>query len=454
MSNKLGRDFRLFSLLKFAAPTMAMMVFMSLYSIVDGIFISRLVGSNALSSVNIVWPAIILVIAMGVMFASGGNALVSRKMGEKKMQEAREDFSLILLTVVTLSIVLMILGNIFIVPLMRMLGSTDLLMDDCRAYMSTMLFFAPATVLQIMFQTFFVTAGKPGLGLITTVIGGISNVILDYVFIAVLNLGVAGAALGTGAGQTVPAVVGVVFFFISRGELRFVKPKMRIFTLAKSCLNGLSEMVTNMSSAVVTWLFNVVMLKLLGENGVAAITIVLYGQYLFSGLYFGFSMGVSPVIAYNYGSDNRKMLRRLFKICFGFTLVSSLAVTILALASTSWVVGIFTPVEGAIYELTRDGFFLFSVNYFFAGINIFVSAMFTAYSDGPVSAAISFARTFVFLVASILLLSKILGVVGVWLSVPVAEALTVVLSAYFIYTRREKYHYLSEKGSEKIKERR
>lgn len=442
MSNSIAKEFKFFSLLRFAFPTMIMMVFMSLYTIVDGIFISRLVGTDALSATNIVYPAISLLIAVGVMLATGGSAIIAKKMGEKKEQEAREDFSFIVLTGFIIGLIFMVVGNIFIDPIVRMLGSTDALMDYCVGYLSVCLYLAPACILQLLFQTFFVTAGKPILGLILTISGGVANMVLDYLFMGVFHMGVEGAALATGIGQLIPAIIGLIYFLFVRHSLYLVKPKVRWSVLVESSFNGSSEMVTNLSGGIVTFLYNIIMLKLVGEAGVAAITIVLYGQFLFNALYMGFSMGVAPVISYNYGSKNNRMLKRIFKICMLFIAVSSVIVTMFALIMSPIIVGIFTPVGTETYTLAKTGFLLFSLNFIFAGINIFASSMFTAFSDGKTSAIISFVRTFVLIVINILVLPALIGVNGVWLSVPLAEFMSVFLSGYFFVRKKEKYNYI------------
>ena len=441
MSNSIAKEFKFFSLLRFAFPTMIMMVFMSLYTIVDGIFISRLVGTDALSATNIVYPAISLLIAVGVMLATGGSAIIAKKMGEKKEQEAREDFSFIVLTGFIIGLIFMKL-NIFIDPIVRMLGSTDALMDYCVGYLSVCLYLAPACILQLLFQTFFVTAGKPILGLILTISGGVANMVLDYLFMGVFHMGVEGAALATGIGQLIPAIIGLIYFLFVRHSLYLVKPKVRWSVLVESSFNGSSEMVTNLSGAIVTFLYNIMMLKLVGAAGVAAITIVLYGQFLFNALYMGFSMGVAPVISYNYGSENNRMLKRIFKICMLFITVSSVVVTVFALVMSPIIVEVFTPVGTETYTLAKTGFLLFSLNFIFAGINIFASSMFTAFSDGKTSAIISFVRTFVLIVINILVLPALIGVNGVWLSVPLAEFMSVFLSGYFFVRKKEKYNYI------------
>ena len=442
MSNSIAKDFKLFSLLRFAFPTMVMMVFMSLYTIVDGIFVSRFVGEEALSSVNIVYPVINLLIAAGVMLASGGSAVIAKKLGERKEKEAKEDFSFLVLFGFILGVLMMIFGNLFLEPIVTALGATPVLVDYCMDYLGVCLFLAPACMLQLLFQTFFVTAGKPIAGLALTISGGIANMVLDYLFMGPLHMGIKGAALATGIGQLIPAVAGLVYFSCFHGSLHFVRPKFRFRVLIDSCTNGSSEMVTNLSTAVVTYLFNMVMLKFLGETGVAAITIVLYGQFLFTAMYMGFSMGVAPVISYNYGRDNRVLLRRIFKICVGFISVSSVVITALALLSAPFIVQIFTPVETETYAIAKEGFFLFSINYIFAGINIFASSMFTAFSDGKTSAIISFVRTFVLLVLNILLLPVVMGVTGIWLAVPAAEFFTVFLSLFYFRRKRNIYHYI------------
>ncbi len=381
-----------------------MMVFMSLYTIVDGIFVSRLVGSNALSAVNIVYPVINLMFACGIMLSTGGSAIVARQIGEKKEGESRENFSLIALVSFFVGMVILVFGMLFLESICKVLGATPILLSDCKKYLGVLLLFGPLTMMQMFFQVFFVTAGKPTLGLILTIAGGVANVILDYVFMGPMGMGVMGAALATGLGQAIMAIVGIVYFFRRKKGLYFVKPIFRGKVMLESCGNGSSEMVSNLSMAIVTFLFNLTMLQLLGEDGVAAITIVLYGQFLFTSMYLGFSMGVSPVFSFNYGDKNYEQLKRIYKICMYFIAISSVVVLVVALVFAEPIVGTFSGRESRTYEIAVEGFFLFSFNYLFAGINIFASAMFTAFGDGKISAIISFCRTFIFIVVSILVL--------------------------------------------------
>lgn len=301
--------------------------------------------------------------------------------------------------------------------------------------------FGPLTMMQMFFQVFFVTAGKPTLGLILTIAGGVANVILDYVFMGPMGMGVMGAALATGLGQAIMAIVGIVYFFRRKKGLYFVKPIFRGKVMLESCGNGSSEMVSNLSMAIVTFLFNLTMLQLLGEDGVAAITIVLYGQFLFTSMYLGFSMGVSPVFSFNYGDKNYEQLKRIYKICMYFIAISSVVVLVVALVFAEPIVGTFSGRESRTYEIAVEGFFLFSFNYLFAGINIFASAMFTAFGDGKISAIISFCRTFIFIVVSILVLPFVMGVTGVWLSIPLAEFVTLFISAAYFKSQYHTYHY-------------
>ena len=301
-------------------------------------------------------------------------------------------------------------------------------MDYGTAYLRTILSFAPVCLLQALFQSFFVTAGRPGLGLSLTVSAGITNMLLDYLFVVPLHLGVAGAALATGLGQCIPAVAGILYFTFARKGLRFTRPEFSKGLLSTSCFNGSSEMVSNLSAAVVTYLFNMLMLKFEGEIGVAAITAILYGQFLFVALYLGYSIGVAPVFSFNYGSRNKQRLIRLYRISIRFVVVSSVIIALAAAFGSPVISAVFMQKGTYGFELTRHGGYLFSIAYLFCGTNIVASGIFTALSDGKTSALISFLRTFVFIVLSALLLPLVLGTNGVWLSIPVAEFLTLFIS--------------------------
>ena len=443
MSTSLNQHFTPWALLKFAFPSIIMMIFMSLYTIVDGIFISRFLGSNALSSLNIVFPVINVVIAIATMLGTGGNAIISKYLGEGRDRDARECLTQFTVIGLAISLLLLVLTQIFLTPLCRALGSTDVLLADCRAYLSVSLMFAPACMLQTLFQSYLVTAGMPALGLFLTIGAGILNAVLDYVLILVFPMGIAGAAIATGIGQSVPAVAGLFYFLLSRKGLYFTRFRLHPKELFMACYNGSSEMVTQLSNAIITFLFNLIMLDLAGENGVAAITILLYGQFLFNGFYLGFSIGISPIVGFQYGAENRKQLRSIYRTSFLFVLASSVVLTVIAIISSTPLVSVFTR-DPKTFMLADAGFRIFAFNFLFSGFNIASSGFFTALSNGRVSAIISFLRTLVFIVLSLLTLPRFFGITGAWLAIPVAEFLTLVLAlrlhrTYFIRPGEKNY---------------
>lgn len=430
MTQSISQKFTAFSLLKFALPTMVMMGFMSLYTIVDGIFVSRFAGSNALSSLNIVYPVLNLLIAVGVMLATGGSAVVSRQLGEGREAEAKGTFSMITVVGVLVSLVILGAGILFARPLCLLLGADSALLADSKTYLTVSLLFAPACVLQTLYQSFFVTAGKPRLGLFVILCGGLSNVLLDYLFIGIFHWGVAGAALATGIGQMLPAVFGTLYFLTAKGALCFTGFRFKGRILLQTCGNGSSEMVTQLSTAVITVLFNLILMEMAGADGVAAITIILYGQFLFSALYLGFTIGVAPIFGFQLGAGKLQELERLHKICLRFVLVCNGMITLASMFFGQYIVLAFVSRQEAAYELTLNGFVIFSISYLFNGLNIYCSGLFTALSDGKSSAVISFSRTFGFILIFLLTLPQLLGVNGVWLAVPCAEGLTVFLSLW------------------------
>ena len=441
MENRLDRDYDFLSLLRFALPSVVMMIFTSLYTIVDGMFVSRFVGEDALAALNIVFPVMCLIMAAGIMLATGGSAIVARRMGSGEEQSALEGFSLLILVSAAAGGAFSVLGLAAAEPICRLLGGEGDLMVHCVPYLRIIMLFGPMSMLQLMFQSFFVTAGRPGLGLGLTVAAGVANMVLDYVFIVPGGMGVAGAALATVTGYCIPAVAGLVFFARQRQGLRFARPRWDGRMLANACFNGSSEMVSNLSSAVVTLLFNLTMLELLGPPGVSAITIVLYAQFLLTALYIGFSIGVAPVFSFNYGADNRPRLRALFRSCLVFVGVTSAALFFASLFMADGVVAVFSTRGSEVYGLAVHGFRLFAPMILFAGVNIFASALFTALSNGPVSALLSFLRTFGFLTAGLLLLPRLLEVDGVWLAVPAAERLSFGVSLWCFRWGGKRYGY-------------
>lgn len=441
-NNALGKQFTALSLLRFTLPNIVMMVFLSMYTIVDGIFISRFVGTLALSAMNMSYPLSSLQMAVGIMLASGGSAVIARQLGEGKGDAARKNFTFIVVVSLVVGAAFMVLGNLFLDPILRLLGTSPAQFDLCRTYTRILLWFSPAFFLQTAFQTLFVTAGRPNLGLGVTVAGGFANILLDYVFMGPMGMGIAGAAAATVIGYSIPAVAGVWFFFKNReGTLHFLRFRPDWQMLSRACGNGASEMVTNVANAVSTLLFNLIFLRFWGEDGVASITIVMYFQFVFTAVFFGFSMGAAPVISYKFGAQDTDQLKKIVRICMIFVLVCSLGSYLLSRLVIETCLAVFTDPGSAVFSITIEGFPLFAVGFLFMGVSIFASSLFTALSDGTVSAVISFARTFLFLVTMLLVLPRMLGETGIWLAVPAAEALGVAVSLWFLTRRRKTYCY-------------
>lgn len=454
--NPLAESFNALSLIRFAFPSMVMMLFMGLYTIVDTIFVARFVDTNALSSINIVCPVINLIVGLGTMLATGGSAVVAKKMGNGNTEEARSNFTLIVVAGAVIGLLITAAGLLFLDEIIWGLGASEILFPYCRDYLTIQLIFAAFNMMQVLYQNLFVTAGKPTLGLVLAVLAGIANIVFDYVFIVLLQMGIKGAAIGTGIGYMIPTIIGTIFFLMcrsmrkrlpvagsvaKRSELHFCKPDMDASVLLKSCSNGASEMVSQCSTAVTTFLFNVTMMKLLGEDGVAAITVIIYSQFLLTTLYIGFSMGTAPVVSYNYGSGNVKQLKKTVRICFSFISGISIFVFLFSLFGGESIAKVFAENNRNVFEITKNGFVIFSFSFLFSGCNIFSSALFTALSNGKASATISFLRTFGFIMVSLLVLPRFLEVTGVWLAVPFAELFTLMLTVYLLCRHWKQYHY-------------
>lgn len=441
--NALDKKITAKSLFLFSLPSIIGMVFMNLYTMVDGMFVSRFVGTDALSAINIVFPIIMTVIAISTMLSTGGNAIISKKMGERKENEARKDFSTIVFISIALSVIISILSFIFINPLLKFLGANDSIYNYCFNYAVISLIFLPATMFSVVFQTFFITIGKANLGLTFTIIGGISNVILDYVFIKVLNFGISRAAIATGIGYSIPGLLGLAYFIFNRkNSLYIVKTKIfNLKLLSETCINGSSEMVSSLSASIVTLLFNNILMKLIGVDGVAAVTVILYIQGLLVAVFMGYSMGCSPLISFNYGKKDNDRLHKIYKLSIIGIIVTSILVFMFGLLKSDLLVSIFTSNGTNVYKLSNIGLKLFSISFLFIGLNLFTSALFTALSNGKISAIISFLRTLIFIVISVLVLPLLIGINGVWLSVPVAELLSLIVSIFYLKKYKSKYKY-------------
>ena len=436
MTNSLEKKHSLYSLFIFALPSMVMMVFLSLYVIVDGVFISRYLGTTALSAVNMVYPLICLQMSIGIMFATGGSAIIAKAMGEGREEKAKQYLTMLTFTGVLFGLGFAIFGNLFLEQILHFLGVSAMQHEYASVYLRILLMFAPGFFLQTEFQTFFVTAGKPTLGLCVIIAAGVTHIVLDYLFIGLCGFGMEGVAIATGLGYMVAAVYGLVFFFKNKKGLHFCKFSIEGKVLLKTCGNGASEMITNMANAVTTFLFNYTFMKYYGEDGIAAITILLYFQYIFIALYFGFANGISPIISFKFGEENIKELKSLLGNGVVFIIACSLA----AFIATHFVAGnifqAFTPKTSNVYKILMGGFPIYSVGLLLMGISVFASSWFTALSDGKTSAIISFARTFFFLSIFILVLPFAFGKTGIWLAVPLAEASGVILSIIYLVNKK------------------
>lgn len=444
MSAGLEKKISLKSIIAFTLPTMSTMVFLSLYTIIDGVFISRYVGANALSATNIVYPVINLVLGTSIMMATGGSAIVAILLGEKKEKRARSIFTSLTITVFCIGILISVIGNLLIEDIIYLAGSTEELYNDCYDYLSFTLYFVPIAILKTYFDYFLVTAGKPELGLLSGMIGGIINMVLDYVFIVLLNLGVRGAALATQMGMVIPVLIALsyfVYFSRKRGVLYFEKPIFQFHTIIKACTNGSSEMVTQISTGITTYLFNIKMLQYIGVDGVGAITIVLYSQFLLTSIILGFSSGIAPLISYNYGKNEKLNLKKLVKYGYRMIIIFCIVVFYLSEVIAPFITIIFTDKTSTLYDVTVIGFRIFAISFLFDGINIFSSALFTAFGNGKVSAFISFMRSLGFFVPIILILPLFLNVIGIWLVVPISEICTILISVYCYKIFKKQYGY-------------
>lgn len=446
--NLLSQVFSTKKLLLYALPTVCTMIFMSIYMMVDGIFISYFVDELAFTAINIVYPAISLVMALGLMLSMGSSAVIGKLLGEGKEDQARQFFTLIYLVGVVLGACVTLIIQLLPHQILTLLGTTEILYPYAWDYLIYYAWFFVPLILQIFTQTFFVTAGRPILGFALCFAGGITNILLDWLLIGVLDWGIAGAPLATGIGYAVPGVVGLLYFATAQtAPLHFTKFTWDKALLAKSLSNGLSEFVVNIADAISTFLFNVILLDLAGEAGVAAITAILYLQMFQMAVYSGYSFGVAPLVSYKYGAMAWGELRHIVRVSFVSLALASLSVIALSFLFAQQAVTIFISPDSATFALAERGLILFSLGYLFKGFNVFMSAFFTALSNGLVSATLSCSRTFLFLVVALFTLPKILGTDGVWLAVPIAELLSFFLAIYFFWKYKTVYHYWGDPPS-------
>lgn len=443
MNIRLSDHFSYSKLIRFTLPTIAMMIFTSIYGIVDGVFVSNCVGSDAFAAVNLIMPVIMILGSTGFMVGTGGSAIVSKTLGEKKLEKASEYFSMLIYLCIVSGVILSAIGIIFIKPLAELLGATGDIANNCIIYGRTVFFMMTGLFLQNAFQSFLVVAEKPKLGLAVTLLAGFTNMFLDFLFVYVLRLGVFGAAVATGISQFVGAIIPVIYFASGMNNILHLKKcRFNKDIIIKTFINGSSEMVTNMSMSLVNMLYNMQLMKYIRTNGVVAYGIIMYTGFIFSGTYIGYSLGSAPVISYHYGAGNKKELKSLFKHSIILLVISSVIMTLLAEVLAKYLAGIFVSYDKQLLELTTTAIRIYSVSYLISELNIFASSFFTALNNGFVSAAISFLRMFLFQIIMILLLPVIIGINGIWIAVTAAESLALVVSVVFVIINRKKYGYM------------
>lgn len=442
MKIQLSDHFSYSKLIKFTLPTIAMMIFTSIYGVVDGVFVSNCVGSDAFAAVNLIMPIIMILGSVGFMIGTGGSAIVSKTLGEGKKEKANEYFSMLVYLCVVSGVILSVIGIIFTGPIAVLLGAKGSIAKDCVTYGRTVFFMLTGLFLQNAFQSFLVVAEKPKLGLFVTLLAGFTNMFLDFLFVYVLRFGVFGAALATGISQFVGSVIPIIYFAGGKNNvLKLTKCRFNKDIIIKTCINGSSEMVTNMSMSLVNILYNMQLMKYIGTNGVVAYGIIMYVGFIFVGTYMGYAVGSAPVISYHYGAGNKDELKNLFKRSLTIIIVSSVVMTLIAEIVAGYLAGIFVSYDNNLLELTTEAIRIYAVSYLISGINIFASSFFTALNNGVVSAVISFMRMFVFQIVMILLLPVVLGISGIWTAVIAAEVLSVVISVMFLVKNRKKYSY-------------
>ena len=443
MTIQLSEHFTYKKIFRFALPSIVMMVFTSIYGVVDGTFVSNFVGKTPFAAVNLVWPFLMILGAFGFMIGTGGSALVAKTLGEDKKEDANRYFTMLITLVIILGLLLTILGLIVIRPLSSALGASGQMLEDCVTYGRTLVIFNTAFMLQSVFQSLFITAEKPRLGLIMTVIAGLTNMVLDALFIAVFKWGLVGAALATGLSQCIGGVLPLIYFMSPKNDtaLKFVKTKLEGTVLLKACANGVSELMTTVSSSLVSMLYNFQLMRLAGQNGIAAYGAVMYVEFAFVAVFIGYSIGTAPIVSYHYGAGNNDDVKKKKKKSFKIMSILGITMMVLAQMLASPLAKVFVGYDKELFDMTVHGFRLFSFYFILAGINIYSSSFFTALNNGIISAIISFSRTLGFETLSVIILPIFFKLDGVWMAITVAEICAFVISMSFLISKREKYNY-------------
>ncbi|ORX63819.1 mate-domain-containing protein [Anaeromyces robustus] len=443
MAIKLSEHFNYKKLLKFTFPTIIMMIFNSLYSIVDGIFISNFAGSDALAAVNIVWPIIMVFTGIGYMVGSGGSALVSKTLGEDKKEKANKYFSILIYFDILMGIIISIIGRFLLRPISVLIGAKDNVLEYGIIYGNILLFTITAFILQKTFQSFLVAAERPKFGLIITVMAGVTNMFLDFLLIFVFKLGIKGAAFATGISQCIGGLVPLIFFMYKDNGTHYhlIKTKLEIKPIWKACLNGLSEMMMLISLSIVNTLYNYQLLRMVGSGGIVAYGIIQYVCYVFECFFSGYSNGSAPIVSFHYGAKNIDELKNLFKRGLIIIFISSLILFGLAEITSSFLTKIFVGYDQELYDMSLTAVRIYSIIFLITGYNVYGSSIFTSLNNGIVSAIISVSRTIIFETTMIFILPIFFGLNGIWMAVSVAESITLIVTLILFLLNRKKYQY-------------
>lgn len=442
MNIQLSDNFTYSKLIKFTMPTIFMMIITSIYGVVDGLFVSNVVGSDAFASVNLIMPVLMICGAIGFMIGTGGGAFVSKTIGEGNKKKANESFSMLIYLLIIVGLIITVLAVIFIRPISIALGAEDKILEGCVAYGKVLMLGIVPFVLQNSFQSFLVVAEKPKMGLAVSIAAGVTNMVLDFLLIYVLDMGISGAAAATVISQTVGGIIPLIYFIRKNNSpLRLVKARFDFKVIGQSCLNGSSEMFTNLSMSVVNMLYNMQLLKYIGTDGIVAYGVIMYISYIFNGVYMGYSIGTTPIVGYNYGAENKDGIKNLLKKSLIIILMCALILTGLAEMLSGTLSKIFVGYNKELLDLTTKAVRIFSLSFIISGFNVFASSFFTGLNNGIVSGIISFLRTFVFQIIMIFTLPLIFNINGIWMAVIFAEMLALCVSFMFFAKNKTKYEY-------------
>ena len=443
MRIQLSEHFNYNKLLRFVMPSVIMMIFTSIYGVVDGLFVSNFVGKVPFAAINLIMPFLMVLGALGFMIGTGGSAIVAKTLGEKKREKANEYFSMLIYVTIISGIVIAFIGVLFIEPISEFLGAEGEMLKYCIVYGRIIIVALPAFMLQNVFQSFLITAEKPRLGLIVTVLAGITNMVLDFLFIAVFKWGVQGAALATAISQTVGGVLPFIYFTRKNDSLlQLTKAKFNGEILIKTCTNGSSELMSNISSSLVGMLYNFQLLRVAGENGVAAYGVIMYVNFIFVAIFIGYSIGTAPIVGYNYGAANNCELQNVFKKSLKILAITGVVLVAAGITLSGTLAKVFVGYDIELMEMTKRGLLIYSTAFIFTGFNIFGSAFFTALNNGLISAIISFLRTLVFQLLAILILPFFFDLNGIWFAIVVAELAAFVITVICLIIKRKEYKYI------------